>query len=290
MKTFFDCIPCFLRQSLDAVRMVTDDPIAQEKVLRGVLRLASELDLKESPPAVGQRIHRLLREISGNPDPYRDVKNRCNRFAEELLPWAEKAVAEADDPFDTAVRLAVAGNILDFAVHPDLCEETARTTIHETLNAEIDNQIIQQLKSEVMASETILYIGDNAGELVFDKILIEQIPPGKITFAVRGAPIINDATIEDADETGLTDFVKVIDNGSDAPGTILSDCSEAFRKLFDNADLIIAKGQGNYETLSDVKAPIWFLLKAKCPVISENIGCSLGAVQVIRQNGSGGRN
>ena len=115
-------------------------------------------------------------------------------------------------------------------------------------------------------------------EIVFDRLLIEQLPREKVTLVVRGAPVSNDATMIDAEDTGLTKLLEVIDNGSDAPGTILDDCSHAFRERFDSADLIIAKGQGNYESLSEVEKDIYFLLKAKCPVIARDLGCEVGCV------------
>ena len=125
---------------------------------------------------------------------------------------------------------------------------------------------------------------DNAGEIVFDRLLIEQLPAENITVVVRGKPVINDAMMEDASIAGLPQIVEVINNGSDAPGTILESCSEKFRHRFEKADLIIAKGQGNYETLSDVDKNIFFLLKVKCPVIAEHLGCEIDAIILHDQN------
>ena len=136
---------------------------------------------------------------------------------------------------------------------------------------------IELLSKTVRSVDNILYLGDNCGEIVFDRLLIEQLPLHKVTFAVRGSSVINDATLADAEATGMTDLVKVIDNGSDAPGTIIENCSDAFRQRFDRADLVISKGQGNYEALSDVDKDIFFLLKAKCPLIAQYIGCDLGS-------------
>ncbi len=284
MRTFLDCVPCFLRQTLEASRMVTDDPAAQERILREVLQMAANMDLLDSPPLMGQKIHKLIRDVSGNIDPYREVKERCNRFATSLKPWVEEKIREADDPFEVAVRCAIAGNILDFGVHAHLDEDIARETIYETLHVPIDMQALEQMKLEVNNAERILYIGDNAGEIVFDRFLIEQISPAKTVYAVRGFPIINDATLSDAEAVGLTDVVRVIDNGSDAPGTILDTCSRSFVNEFNAADLILAKGQGNYETLSDIDRPLWFLLKAKCPVIARDIGCPVGAVMILARD------
>jgi uncharacterized protein with ATP-grasp and redox domains len=136
--------------------------------------------------------------------------------------------------------------------------------------------MVEQLRSDAECAQNILYLVDNAGEIAFDRLLIEQLPTEKITVVVKGKPVINDATMEDAEFVGLTDIVEVIDNGSDAPGTILETCSQNFRDRFEEADLVIAKGQGNYETLSDLDKNIFFILKAKCPVIARDIGCEIG--------------
>ena len=123
----------------------------------------------------------------------------------------------------------------------------------------------------------ILLVWDLAqGEIVFDQLLLEQMPRDNVVFSVRGMPILNDATMEDAEQTGLTEIVRVIHNGSDAPGIVLTECAPEFQKEFEQADLVIAKGQGNFETLSDVDKNIVFLLKAKCPVIADHIGCTIG--------------
>ena len=141
-------------------------------------------------------------------------------------------------------------------------------------------------KHAVSRANNILYLGDNAGEIVFDRLLIEQLPCEKITFVVKGGPILNDALMEDAQIVGLTDVVDVIDNGSDAPGTILESCSEAFRLRFDESDLVIAKGQGNYETLSDVDKNIFFLVTPKCSVLARHLGREIGSLVLSGLNHS----
>ena len=118
-----------------------------------------------------------------------------------------------------------------------------------------------------------LYLADNAGEIVFDRLLIERLPAEKVTLAVRGGAVLNDATLIDAENTGITELVEVIRNGSDAPGTILEDCSEEFKRCFAAADLIVAKGQGNYESLSHFKKKIYFLLTVKCSVVAQDLKC-----------------
>ncbi|MCD6176003.1 MAG: DUF89 family protein [Planctomycetes bacterium] len=282
MKTYLDCISCFVRQGLDSARLVSDDEQIHEQVVRQVLRLAVNLDISQTPPAMGQQIHRLIRELTGNEDPYRQMKQRFNRLATDMCDELEDRVAMAEDPLEAAVRLAIAGNIIDLGVKTSIAESAIEEVVRNCLTAEFDGQQVEAFRDSVDQAEKILYLADNAGEIVFDRLLIEQLPREKITVAVRGNPVINDATMDDAKFIGLTDIVEVIDNGSDAPGTILETCSQSFRDRFEDADLVIAKGQGNYETLSDLDKNIFFVLKAKCPVIAEHIGCEIGDMILCR--------
>ncbi|MBN1803717.1 MAG: DUF89 family protein [Sedimentisphaerales bacterium] len=284
MRTYFDCIPCMIRQTLDAIRLITEDESIHEQVLREVLQVTSAADLQRTPPEMGQKIHRLIRQRTKIDDPYREIKKRFNNFALSLYPKLQRIIAESEDPLEMAVRLAIAGNIIDLGVKSSLQPLDVDKTIDEVLTAELDMSAFEDFKKETAAAESILYLADNAGEIVFDKILIEQLGPEKINFAVKGKPVINDATIEDAQETGLTDLVRVISNGYDAPGTILRFCSEEFRGYFEEADLIIAKGQGNYESLSEVDKNIFFLLKAKCSVIANHLNCEVGTPVLRRQS------
>jgi len=150
----------------------------------------------------------------------------------------------------------------------------------------IDRGAVHRLKVAVERAKEILYLGDNTGEIVLDRLLIEQMPREKLTYVVRGHPILNDALMEDAQIAGLTDLVEVIDNGSDAPGTILETCSEAFRGRFEQADLVIAKGQGNFESLGDTRRAVFFLLRPKCAVLARHLGCDLGRLMVL-ESGDG---
>ena len=281
METFYDCIPCFIRQALYAVRLATRDERIHEEVLRCVLRTASEMDLRKSPPAMAQQIHRLIRRLSSCDDPYKELKDRFNRYALELYPGLRQRIDNASNPLETALRFAIAGNIIDFGVNNKLDRIDLSKTIERALSEPLFGEI-EELYYAITLAQKILYLGDNAGEIVFDRLLIEKLPVDKITFVVKGSPIINDATMDDARATGMTDVVNVIDNGSDAPGTIIEECSDRLKHLFTDADLIIAKGQGNYETLTDVNKNIFFILKAKCPVIAKHLGCELGSF-VVRQ-------
>ncbi len=281
MKTTYDCIPCFIRQALDAVRLATSDEKIHEQVLRGVLAAASKMDLDQSPPVMGQYIHKTIRELSGHDDPYKKIKDRFNNFSLKLYPDLKQRIQSSSNPMDTAVRIAIAGNIIDFGVNAKIDRSMIFDTIEQALSAQVFGNI-EVLCDSIDSAENILYLGDNCGEIVFDRLLIEQLPVDNVTFVVRGGPIINDATIADARATGMTELVNVIDNGSDIPGTVLEKCSKEFRECFAHSDLIIAKGQGNYETLSNCEKNIFFLLKAKCPVISGHMGCEQGSFIVKR--------
>ena len=281
MHTALECIPCFARQALEASRFVTDDPEIHERLLRDVLRATARMDFSQSPPVVARRIHRALRAMTGVADPYRAVKDRFNRMALDMLPEMEAMVVGAADPFGLAVRLSIAGNVIDLGVDGNITEEEARRSIRNALHEPFEGDI-DALKQSVDAARRIIYLADNAGEIVFDRLLIEQLPTGRVTLAVRGGPILNDATMEDALAAGLCEAVEVIGNGSDAPGTVLHDCSDTFRRCFAKADVVIAKGQGNFETLSDEPGNIFFLFKAKCPVIAEHVGLPMGTHVLTR--------
>jgi len=277
MKTYFDCIQCFVRQALDAVRFLTDDESIHEHVLRKILSEASEMEFYQSPPVTGQKIHRMIRELLGDDDPYRDVKDRSNRIAMQLYPELKAKIEQSSNPLELAVRLAIAGNIIDFGVNSLIDESLIYETLDRSVKEPIVPNSIDDFRNAVEQANDILYLGDNAGEIVFDRLLIEQLPHEKVTFVVRGNPVINDITLIDAECTGMTDLVNVIDNGSDAPGTILGDCSPEFLDRFDKSDLIIAKGQGNYESLSDSNKNILYVLMAKCPIIAHDIDCNVGS-------------
>ncbi len=200
-----------------------------------------------------------------------------------LLPEMRARLAAADDPFGLAVKLAIAGNIIDLGVNGHLPADALRTAVEQALGEPVHG-LVDDLRRDVEAADEILYLADNCGEIVFDRLLIEQLPTAKVTLAVRGRPILNDATRADALTVGLTDIVEVIDNGTDAPGTLLDDCSPAFRRRFERADLIIAKGQGNFESLSDVDAPVYFLFKVKCSVVADHVGEPIGTHMVARSD------
>jgi len=281
MKSSLDCIPCLIRQALDVARLATADLTVHERIVRDVLQWTSEMNLEQPSPLLGQRIHRRLREITRVEDPYRTAKNHHNSMALNLLSELKAEIEAASDPLLMAVRLAIAGNVIDMGVNGNFTEPDLRRSIYQALTEPFDGDQ-DGFRQAVAKARNIMYLADNAGEIVFDRLLIEQLLPAQVTLAVRGAPVINDATMADARAVGLHKIVEVIDNGSDAPGTILADCSQDFNRRFSEADLILAKGQGNFETLSDENRNIYFLFKAKCPVIAAHVRLPVGTHVLAR--------
>jgi len=261
-------------------RFATPDPKVHEQILREALSIAASWDLRQPAPLLTQQIHRRLRELTGIADPYQDAKRRFNALALELLPELRARVLEADDPLAFAVRLAIAGNVIDLGVNCHLREADIRRSFQDVL-AEPFSGDVHLFRTILSRASRILYLTDNTGEIVFDRLLIEQLPAGRVTVAVRGSPVLNDATLADVPVSGLDQIAEVIDNGSDAPGTILDDCSPVFQDSFNGADAIIAKGQGNFETLRDASSNIFFLLKTKCPVVAAHTALTIGTQALI---------
>ena len=276
MKTCLDCVPCFLRQSLEAVRGVSEDVRVHEQIVRDVLRMTAELDLERPPPFVAQAIHRRLRELTGVKDPYQAAKRHFNRMAMDALPALAGIVRQAEDPLLAAAKCAVVANAIDMGITSAITEDGLRAALSGSPAEPVQGEW-ERFREVAAGATDILYLADNAGEIAVDRLVVEELGPERVTLAVRGAPVLNDATVADAREVGMLDLVEVIDNGSDAPGTILADCSESFRRRFDRAQLIIAKGQGNFETLSGTEKRIAFWSKVKCPVVSREVGLPVGA-------------
>ena len=279
MNIQLECIPCFARQAMEAVAEVVTDPVQRETLLRRLLHEVADADWSSSPPAIAQQLHRAIRRALKNDDPYRDIKNRMNRMAAELLPAIRERIAQDPDPREAAIRVAIAGNLLDAGAQTQISAEELPAHLDAIWNRPLRGDVIGFLRA-VERARNILFLADNAGEIFFDLLLLEQLPAEKITVFVRGAPVLNDATAADAEAAGIDAIAPVLDTGSDAPGTILEDCSENFRAWFDRADLIIAKGQGNYETLSNVAKNIYFLFIVKCPPVAEKIGEPVGSLVV----------
>jgi uncharacterized protein with ATP-grasp and redox domains len=220
-----------------------------------------------SAPAFSRELHSILKQYTNNPDPYKDAKKQSNDLILGMYPDLKEQILKSENTYEKALRFAIAGNIIDFAVSRDF---NMQATIDKVLysNYAIDHS--KALKRAISNADTVLYIGDNSGEIVFDKLFIENLMHPNLFYAVRGAPVINDVTMDDAIYVGMDNVADIISNGYDAPSTILEHCSTEFRVVFERADVIISKGQGNLEgLLGKTDKEVYYLLMVKCDVIAE---------------------
>ncbi|MBU4314403.1 MAG: DUF89 family protein [Actinobacteria bacterium] len=268
MKLHLECIPCYIRQALEAAQMVTEDKKLQEQILRESLIAASKFDTESSGFITQAKIQNVIKEILPDGDPYRKVKEKYNRITLGLADELKRVIEISTDPFETSLRISLAGNIIDFGPNITLNKKIIKEAIKKSLSQNLDEEKIKLLKENINNAKRILFIGDNAGEIVLDKIFIEKLPKEKITYVVRGGYALNDATMQDAKMVGMTDTVRVITTGLDMPAAILPLCSKDFLVNYKRSDLIIAKGQGNYEALCEEDKNIFFLLKIKCPIVA----------------------
>ena len=289
MKTYLDCIPCFYRQALDAARIAGTDEIKQKQIVDLISRLIPDFPLEASPPEMGREMYSLVGKISGVKDPFKEIKENSNKFALKLYPKLKQEISNSEDRLLAAVKLSIIGNIIDYGAKNSLDVPKEIDYLFQgnfMINNENNSTTFKykQFKKALNKVNSIIYLADNAGEVVFDRLLIEELVEelGKeVIYVVRGKPIINDALIEDAIFCGINKAAKVISSGSDAPGTMLKYCSPEFIELYQSTELIISKGQGNYEALSEEDKSVFFLLRAKCPVIAEDVSCKVGDMVLI---------
>lgn len=286
MPAALDCYLCLLRQSLEAARYATSDEKVQRAVLESAVRRVLDAGFDAPPPKIGRAIHRLIKEITGNSDPYLEEKNRFNRTMLDQLPRMQGYVNAAEYPLEMAVKLAIAGNSIDAALGR-LNKSDVETAFQRALAQPLTGSY-PEFRKAIASVKSILLLTDNAGEIVCDRILAEYLTSKlhkQVTAAVRGVPILNDATLDDARFCGLTELIPVISNGNDGLGTFLEECTDEFLEIFQSVDLVIAKGLANYETLVDNRT-VWqpkriaFLFKSKCPFISDYAGTKLGDLVV----------
>jgi uncharacterized protein with ATP-grasp and redox domains len=275
MKMQLDCLPCFLRQVLEASRVVTDDFNLQTKILKECLPIIGRFDAYCYAPEVGREVHATVKRLTGVADPYRQIKENNLKLAEQYYPTLQRYLSEKGGRAGWALKIAALGNNLDAAIYQEI---TDLALLDRELEQEFAIYDLPKWEQRLKTAKTLLVIGDNAGETVFDRFLIEQLPDLEVTYAVRNAPIINDATMADAVAARLDRHARIIASGCDAPGLILNEGQREFLQVYQQADLVISKGQGNYETLSETAGrEIFFLLKAKCPVIAVDLGVAVGA-------------
>jgi uncharacterized protein with ATP-grasp and redox domains len=280
VKTELQCLPCFFGQVNRTLHYAGVNGARARGIRRRAEAIIDRASLDEVPARTTTLIHRMLREQTGL-DPYRSVKETYNRIALGMLPALRRMAAASTDGLEGGVRAAVAGNVIDFGIYETI---DLNRSIEESFRLPLSSTPYRSFADRIASSRRILYLCDNAGEIVFDRVLIEVLrEKGKeVTAVVKGSPVINDATFEDAHAAGLPECALVIDNGSDGIGTLLETCSQHFREAYRAADLVISKGQANYETLvQENDERIFFLFKVKCPVVASHLGRPDGDI-VIR--------
>jgi hypothetical protein len=287
MKVHYECAACFLRQTREALDLATDDESLKMEVTEKVVKLVSETFRRGAVSNfIGTEVHRTIKNETGNNDPYHKEREISNDIAADFLPQVEKILGE-NNKLKNYVKVAIAGNVIDFGALG--LEMDMESLIVKTMKKDptIDNT--EELENELKISKTVLYLADNIGEIVFDKILIEKIKgyDVDVTVALKEKPILNDACIGDALKIGLDKVAKLTSTGTDSIGIIEEDVSPEFMELYNKSDMVIAKGLGNYEGLGEMDLkdkPVYCLLNAKCNPVARDIGVNLGDNIVLKLN------
>ena len=275
MKMQEKCLPCVVNQAIKVADMVG----MKEKgnLLRRVFSYLSKVDYNAitSPELIGE-IFSIIKEETGNQDPYKETRQKYNKMFLERLPAYEKEIEQSKNPFEEAVKYAIIGNVIDFNPIHELTIRDVERHFKRLKGENLEINDASLLQKELETAKTILYLGDNCGEICLDKILLKKIkamnPKVQIFFATRGAAVVNDSIEEDAYLVGIDEVATVVSNGDSSLGTVLSRTSKEFLQIYEKADVVIAKGQANYECLSTEKKNIYFLLMTKCQAIAKDIG------------------
>ena len=281
MRSAPECIPCAVNQALRTAQMARLDEEAQKWAVRQAMRVLADLDHGAPPAVIATEAIRASAELYTG-DPFEEVKRKTTDEALDLYEAIKPEVLaklSGMDPVERirySVKLAAVGNIIDFGVASEFDLEG---TLRETLAGELVVDHSLQLYQAVQSSSDFLLISDNAGEIVFDRFLLDEVlGQGKTVYvSVKSAGILNDATREDVIRGGLRSSIKIVETGSSSLGTILDECSQEFKDLFASAGVVLSKGQANYETLDDADRRIFFVLRAKCPIVARKIGVPTGA-------------
>ncbi|MFP4547835.1 MAG: damage-control phosphatase ARMT1 family protein [Fidelibacterota bacterium] len=277
MKTYLDCIPCFMKQALRVGKISTDDEKQVKKILDKAGQLIHDIPMACSPPEIAKIIYDEIKSLTGVTDPYKTIKHENIKKARALLPRMREIIESSDNPLFEGARMAIAGNVIDFGIYETVnIEREILYSVERDLTINDFDLFVKKLAQ----ARNIFYIGDNSAEAVFDRLFIEQINK-PVTFVVRGEPILNDITRAEAEIVGLNTVADIMSSGTSAPGNVINDCAPEFLNKLADADLVISKGQGNYEALSDTSYPIFFMLKAKCHVIARDIGVPEGSLLLM---------
>ena len=274
MKTRWNsyCTQCLLKKHLTNY----PDTATEEERLTYIRRLFSILtDIApgESSPVIVNRILTLQKEMFDQFVDYTDIKKHFNQLMLEQEDWIYADISSAADPIRRAVQYVMKGNYIDFGVLSDVNSEKLMELLSQAKDQAIDDQIFEELIQDLTSAKNMVLLTDNCGEIVLDKLLVRtimsQFPDLQIHVIVRGGHALNDATMEDACQVGLPDLVEVIGNGTCLQGTYLPDISKEARDLLEQADVILSKGQGNFESLQYCGLNIYYLFLCKCDLFTK---------------------
>lgn len=280
MKVTTNCIGCMMRQIHGLVGRVSRSTAVRERLYRNILNNLAALSPDCPPPEYDRVMLQVIYGCCGSVDIYREEKDTCTRLAHTILDEMMPAIERLDDPFSALVKLAIGGNILDYGVNDALDLDEARTLIRQVLSLPLDMSHLQRLREALDAASSIFYVLDNCGESVMDSLLIARYRD-KVSVGVRGGPVLNDVSRRELEPSGLGGL-PVFDTGDFTPGVIEKYTASDFVEAMRSADVVVAKGQGNYETLDEYDRPIFFLFRAKCPVICRKLGgVPLFSLQII---------
>ena len=242
MKFSLECLPCYMRQTLESGKFITQDEAVHEKLMREALGTLAKFNVNETDFETHRNLYKLIKSYCPNGDPFLSFKKEFNDICLGLEGYLNDLIIKSEDPFESAVRISLAGNLIDSGIGTNLSREKLMQTIDDSLHQKISEEKIDDLRKNILQAKKILFIGDNTGEIVFDKIFIQNcIPTDKVTYVVRGGPAMNDSTIEDARYVDIDKVVKVITTGIDLPAAAISLASEEFKKEYYSSDLIISK-------------------------------------------------
>ena len=283
-----DCIPCLVRQGLAMVRRSGSSPREEELLMRGLLAQVGRLEWDMSPPELSGAIQAWVSRETGCPDPYLEDRALQQKAARDLLPELKQWMFRQPDHLRAALKIAAVGNSIDLGAREEVNPGSLRQEVSLLLNGTVHGPVGRWLR-ELEQVRHLVYLADNAGEIVWDSLLIEAMGPERVTLVVRGAPVLNDATLKEAKDLSLPGLRRLMDNGSSLAGTVLQTCSEDLRRVMCEADMVLAKGQGNFESLSGWDGPVWFLFLVKCRRVATHGGVPLGQLALLPVQGAGKR-
>lgn len=283
-----ECKACDLKQVDKIADIMELEHKTAESLKQNVKEFLKTADMSRTNPEIMGEVFGLICRAAGNEDPYKKIKQEYNQQMLEQYETFQKMAECSGYPLKTALAMAITANLIDFAARHTFDTDTIKKELSEADRGHWAIDDSRLLFTELNQVRQVLYLGDNCGEIVLDKLFCQQLIAHyktiKITYGVRGKPIVNDVTMADAVQVGMDDIIPVISNGDGGLGTVLEHTSNQFQKLFWQADLVICKGQGNYESLMGIrKKAMYFMFMTKCPIVSEPLNIPVRSIVCMKK-------